>query len=189
VLEKLSQKITQISRGWLALTSLAVMIGFMVFVLPQQATRSQQEIGSSRSPDTSLIRSPGELYQIAEEFGPEGRQSYLKFRWTFDLVYPLIYTSFLTLGIGWFSRHLSGWSERWKIASIVPLLGGLFDYLENISITILMLLLPIQVPILAGLCFIFIWLKWIMIGLAFIIYFIFALGALYGWLTNQFKTR
>jgi hypothetical protein len=185
MLKKVSTWLLKISSTWLMITSLLVMVFFMIFVLPAQAADSANEIGSERSPDTSFFYTPEELYQMAEEYGIIGRQAYIHARWTFDLVFPLIYTSFLTVGISWFIQRLSGWRDIWKLTNLLPVIGGLFDLLENSAVTLAMSLYPVKARIPLFSASLFTPIKWALVSVSFIPYFLFG----FAWLVQRIQTR
>ena len=182
-LKKSSNWLHKVSRTWLLLASLGLMILFMIFVLPSQAQKSSQEIGSDRSPDTSFFYTPEELYQLAEEYGTDGRQAYIRARWTFDLIFPLVYTVFLTVGISWFSQRITGWHQSWRLANLLPLLGGIFDLLENTATSLAMSLYPAKVQLVLFSASLFTPVKWILVSLSFLPYF--ALGT--AWLIQRIR--
>ncbi|NIV29382.1 MAG: hypothetical protein GWN58_07700, partial [Anaerolineae bacterium] len=99
--QRISDWLRRASTGWVALSALLIFLLFSALVLPQQATKAEEETGSSDSPDTSFFYSPSDLYRMAESYGEQGRQAYIRARFTFDLVWPLVYTFFLTTSIGW----------------------------------------------------------------------------------------
>lgn len=183
-LKKSSDWLQRISCTWLFLASLALMTLFMIFVLPAQAQKATGEIGSDRSPDTSFSYTAEDLYQMAEEYGAAGRQAYIRARWTFDLIFPLVYTVFLTVGISWFSQRIIGWHEAWKLANLFPLLGGIFDLLENTATSLAMSLYPTKVQIVLLSASLFTPVKWILVSLSFIPYFV--LGA--AWLIQRIRS-
>lgn len=158
--------------------SLLVMLLFMVFVLPAQSKEAYRQTGSDRSPDTSFYYSPQELYQMAADYGEEGRQAYITARWTFDLVFPLVYTSFLTIGISWFITRLPGWSENWSLANLLPILGGIFDLLENTAATLVMSAFPSNYGVILTAASLFTPIKWILVSAGFVPYFVY--GATWG---------
>ena len=90
-----SDWLRRVSTGWVALAALLIFLLFTALVLPRQAAKSEHETGSAVSPDTSIFYSPAGLYQIAKSYGEEGRRAYIRARFTFDLVWPLVYTLFL----------------------------------------------------------------------------------------------
>ena len=142
MLNKLSSWLRKKSTGWLVIGSLIIMLLFTILVLPSQAEVSRESTGSTTSPDTSLYYSPEDLYKIAEIYGPDGRQAYIYARWTFDLIFPLVYVSFLAIGLSWFSKQLNTSSKIWNLVNLIPLLSGLLDYLENSAPSLVMYLYP-----------------------------------------------
>jgi len=171
MLNKLSSWLRKKSTGWLVIGSLIIMLLFTILVLPSQAEVSRESTGSTTSPDTSLYYSPEDLYKIAEIYGPDGRQAYIYARWTFDLIFPLVYVSFLAIGLSWFSKQLNTSSKIWNLVNLIPLLSGLLDYLENSATSLVMYLYPARWPGVAFLASIFTLLKWSTIVVSFIGYF------------------
>ena len=94
----------------------------------------------SFAPNTALfdLSPSGYSYQHAlsllEELGNEGRQIYLSLQLPLDFVYPGLFAISYTLLLIWlFSKSLKNKSRIFYLA-LIPALGGLFDYLENIYI-------------------------------------------------------
>ena len=169
--KRISDWLRRASTGWVALSALLVFLLFSVLVLPQQATKAEEETGSSDSPDTSFFYSASDLYRMAESYGEQGRQAYIRARFTFDLVWPLVYTLFLTTSIGWVFGKAFGPDSRWQRANLIPLLGALFDYLENLSTSLVMLRFPDQTPLVDALAPVFTALKWLFLGASFLLLF------------------
>ena len=169
--KKISDWLRRVSTGWVALAALFIFLLFSALVLPQQATKAEQETGSADSPDMSFFYSPSDLYRMAESYGEEGRQAYIRARFTFDLVWPLVYTLFLTTSIGWVFGKAFGPDSRWQRANLVPLLGALFDYLENLSTSLVMLRYPDQTAVVDALAPVFTALKWLFLGVSFLLLF------------------
>jgi hypothetical protein len=167
--KRISDWLGRLSRGWVALGALLIFLLFSALVLPQQATVAEQETGSADSPDTSFFYTPRDLYQMAEAYGPQGREAYVRARFTFDLVWPLVYTLFLVTAISWvFGRAFSPGS-RWQRANLAPLLGALFDYLENLSTSLVMLRYPDQTPVVDLLAPLFTLSKWSLLAVSFLL--------------------
>lgn len=110
-----------------------------------------------------------ELYQMAEAYGAEGRSAYIRARFTFDLVWPLVYTAFLVTAISWVFGKTFRSDSRWQLANLLPLLGALFDYLENVSTSLVMGRYPDQTAVVAALAPIFTSLKWILLAGSFVL--------------------
>jgi hypothetical protein len=157
------------------------MILFMVTVLPGQAAQSQKYSGIS--PDTTFFYRPNQLIGAAEDYGPEGRQAYIYSRWTFDLVFPLVYVGFLATGISWFLRGQIGNPKMFL--NLLPLLAGVFDYLENTATTVVMTIYPEVSNLAAVLASAFSLTKWIFVFVSFGVYF----AAFFAYLISMFKKR
>jgi hypothetical protein len=145
--------------------SLALFILFMLFVLPKMAGRLSEMTGFDRSPDTSFIYSAADLYAMAEAYGAEGRAYYIYQRFTFDLIWPLVYLLFFLALITLLYRRLPPTSNL-RLVNLLPFAGVLFDLLENSGAAYLMYRYPEPVPFLAPLVPVFTFLKWLMIGLS-----------------------
>lgn len=167
--KQISDWLRRVSTGWVALAALLIFLLFSALVLPQQATKAEQETGSADSPDMSFFYSAGDLYRMAESYGEAGRQAYIRARFTFDLVWPLVYTLFLTTSIGWVFGKAFGPDSRWQLANLIPLLGALFDYLENLSTSLVMLRYPEQTAVVDALAPVFTAAKWLLLGASFLL--------------------
>lgn len=163
--------IRKISTGKTVLISFLVFMIFTAFVLPWQARVAEERTGGGDSPDTSFFYSSEDLYRIAEEFGKEGRQAYIQARWTFDVIWPLVYLFFLVTGTTWFVTQIPSLKKYWNYTPIIPVAAAIFDCLENTAASIVMAFYPETIEIAAGLAPFFSAGKWILISLAFFIYF------------------
>lgn len=148
-----------------------VILSTILFLLTIAAMPFIQEAASrmstDRSPDMSFRYSVEDLYEMAESYGAEGRREYIVMRFTFDLVFPLIYGAFLVSVLGWLYRTRS-W-VRWsgKVV-LLPFMGLLFDYLENISTSIVMWRYPERIYLVGLLATIFTPVKWVLLSLSFL---------------------
>ena len=167
--KQISDWLRRVSTGWVALAALLIFLLFSALVLPQQATNAEQETGSAASPDTSFVYSSNDLYGIAESYGEQGRQAYVRARFTFDLIWPLVYMLFLTTAMSWIFGRAFASDSRWQFANLAPLLGALFDYLENLSTSLVMLRYPDQTAVVDLLAPTFTVLKWSFLGASFIL--------------------
>jgi hypothetical protein len=129
----LSDWLHHVSRDWVALFCLIVFVLFTALVLPMQSAQAEVAAGDVRSPDTSFYYTAQDLYRMAEGYGEAGRRAYVRARFTFDLVWPLVYTAFLCTAISWLTRRAFGASSRWQRANLVPVWAALLDYAENSS--------------------------------------------------------
>lgn len=164
-----SDWIHRVSNGWVAGFALAIFLLFTGLVLPGQASRAEADAGGAGSPDTAFYYSAEDLYQMANAYGEEGRRAYVEARFTFDLIWPLVYTVFLCTGISWVNRRAYGAESPWQFANLVPVAGASFDYLENLSTSLVMIRYPNGtggVDVLAGA---FTLAKWILVGCSMVL--------------------
>lgn len=166
---RISNFINRFSAGWVALAAAVIFLLFMALVLPGQSAAAEETAQGAGSPDTSFFYQPADLYHMAEAYGAEGRQQYVRARFTFDLVFPLVYTFFLASATSWaFSRAFPEGS-RLRLANLVPILGMLFDFLENLSASLIMVRYPAHTPVIDVLAPIFTALKWVFVGGSFLV--------------------
>ena len=164
-----SDGLLKISKPWWVLTSLVVFLFLIIVILPQQSAEAEVYSADVGSPDTSFYYSSQRLYDMADGYGLEGRQAYINARFTFDLIWPIVYALFLSLSIGWTVKGLQLKADRWQRLNIVPILGLVFDYLENIFASIVMARYPARTIFISSLSGLFTSLKWIFIGASFVI--------------------
>lgn len=169
MLTRISKYFYVVSTGWAVLFGLVVFALFIGFVLPQQSQKAQAYSAEAGSPDTSFFYSAADLYRMAESYGAEGRSAYIRARFTFDLVWPLAYLLFLTLTVSWALARAIPEADRWRLLNLFPLAGFLFDYLENISASLVMGRYPASTPVIDSLAPIFTAVKWFFVNGSFAI--------------------
>jgi hypothetical protein len=171
------------SKGWLALALAVIMVAFMIWVLPDQAAKAEAVSQGAGSIDTSFFYAPEQLFEIAEAYGEAGRQAYIRARWTFDLAFPLVYGGFLISVTGWLlGKSTSPGSKlRWLI--VVPLIGVVFDFLENTAASLVMGVYPTRLGWAAFLASVFTLIKWIFVYGGFIV----LVAAFIVWLVGRRK--
>lgn len=183
--KKLSDWLRKVSSGWVTITALVVFALFTALVLPRQAASAETSAADAGTPDLSFYYSAGDLYRMAEAYGEQGRETYIRVRFTFDLLWPLVYTFFLATAISWLYTRAFREDSLWQRANLAPLLGMTFDYLENISTSLVMLRYPSQTLVVDWLAPIFTSVKWVFVGGSFIL-LIAGIGvALWGWIKQR----
>jgi hypothetical protein len=178
---RVSDWLHRVSTAWVAAPALAIFILFMIFVLPQQAAESPSAGLEAGSPDSSLWYTPAELYRMAEAYGDAGRQAYVRERFTFDLVWPLVYGIFLAAAISWFSRQAFAGASLWQRANLAPVLGVLLDFLENVSSSLVMARYPQRTPVVDLLAPVFTLTKWAFVGGSFLLLALVATVSVWRW--------
>jgi hypothetical protein len=173
------------STGPITLVAAVVFGLFIALVLPRQAARAEQSSGSAESPDTAFWYAPDDLYRMAEDYGPDGRAAYVRARWSFDVVWPLVYTAFLATALSWLQR--TGAIERGLLglANLCPLLGMLFDFGENSATSLVMARYPAPTPIAAWLAPPLTALKWVFVNGSFGLLLVLAVLAAVAWIGRR----
>lgn len=124
--------------------------------------------GTTKTPDTTFFYTAEELYRIAGELGEAGRSHYIRSRFTFDVVWPLVYLTFLVTTIGWLAQRSFDASSKWRPINLLPVAAALFDLLENSTASLVMARHPAMTPAVAELAGFFTLLKWIFVLVSFV---------------------
>lgn len=172
--------------GWRVwLVSAVVFVAFLVFVLPAEAQRTLEATGTSETPDTSYLYTADDLERLAEEYGEQGRQHYVRSRFTFDIVWPLAYGAFLQASVLLASRRTVLGRLPTPVV-LLPSVAVVFDLLENTSAAIVMARYPDPTPLLAHAAPVFTFMKWNTLAAAFALA---AIGAIAGLVTVVQRRR
>jgi len=185
--KKLSDWMCHNSTGWLVIATLAFFMVFIALVLPDQTLKAEAYSEEVGSPDTSFYYTANDLYQLAEKYGESGRQEYVKTRYTFDLIWPLVYTMFLGTSISWIFSKVVVSGNILRRANLIPVLGLLFDYLENISISVVMIRYPEPTSMWDTIAPIFTLVKWIFVIGSFVILLIGMIMGVVQWIKVRKK--
>jgi hypothetical protein len=169
LLAKISDFFFDISSGRIALLALLIFLLFGALVLPRQAALAEQISGGAGSPDTTLFYSTEDLYNVAKEYGQEGRRAYIRSRYSFDVAFPLVYGFFLVTAISWFAVKLPQTASKIRLVNLAPLIGVLFDFFENAATSIVMLRYPAKTALIASIAPIISILKWVFVYGSFLI--------------------
>jgi ABC-type dipeptide/oligopeptide/nickel transport system permease component len=181
MLRSISTWLRRFSSGWIALLGLVVFLAFTALVLPGQSAQAREASGGAGTPDLSFVYSPADLYRMAEAYGSQGRADYIRARFSFDLVWPLVYTFFLATSISWSMSKAFPASSRWQLVNLVPLLGLLLDYLENLASSLVVARYPATTPVVDLLAPVFTLTKWLTLGAGFVLLVIGLVAAGWKW--------
>ena len=158
----------KISTGWVALAGLVIFVLFTTLVLPGQASQADSSSEDIGSPDLSFTYSVEDLYKMAQAYGEDGRAAYIRVRFSFDVAWPLVYGFFLITTISWLYARSFKSDNLWQRANLAPFLGVIFDFMENISTSLVMYRYPAKTPMIDWLAPIFTATKWVFVGGSFI---------------------
>lgn len=164
----LSHSLEKVATGRLALLSTLLFFVFLGSVLPAQAAATAAITSMTETPDTIFFYTAEELYRIAHELGEAGRSHYIRSRFTFDVVWPLVYLTFLVTTVGWLAQHSFDASSRWRLLNLLPIAAALFDLLENSATSLVMARYPAMTPVVAELAGLFTSLKWMFVFASFV---------------------
>lgn len=179
MLTKFSHWLLKISTGPITLACLVMFLIFTALVLPDQSAKAEVYSGEVGSPDTSLYYTASDLYRFAEAYGATGRAAYIRARFTFDIIWPLVYLAFLATAISWLVKRAGLGLNVWGWLNLLPVAGVIFDYLENGAAALVMARYPQPTPAIDHLAGIFTLLKWAFIAASFTVTVI--IGAFFLW--------
>ena len=108
---------------------------------------------------------------MAQAYGEPGRANYIRARFTFDLIWPLVYVFFLGTGTSWVNRKAFAENSRWQLTNLAPLVSGLFDYLENLCTSLVMFRYPAHTAVVDTLAPLFTLAKWVILSGSFMLLF------------------
>lgn len=163
----LSEWLIRKSKPIVAFTALVIFAVFIILVLPAQPKIGVTEDFDPGYPDMSFWYTPDHLYDIAEAYGIEGRAAYVRMRYRFDIIWPLVYVGFLVTSLSWMSGKISAGSKLSRI-NLLPIFAGIFDLLENLFASIVLIRYPRITPVIDVVTPIMTMLKWSLIGLSFL---------------------
>jgi len=187
-LKRFSNWLQRVTNGWVALSALVIFLLFLVMVLPGQAAKAGTQTGKSGSPDMSFYYSADDLYHFAEVYGQQGREAYVRARFTFDVIWPLVYTLFLTTTISWVNTRAFAPDSGWQRANLIPVLALVFDYMENLTTSLVMLRYPDRTAVIDSLAPVFTLLKWVFIFGSFVLLFAGVVAGVWQWYKGKSKT-
>ncbi|MCA0989830.1 hypothetical protein [Pseudalkalibacillus hwajinpoensis] len=147
--------------------SVVIFALFLTFVLPQVSNKSYEVTQTTQSPDGSFFYTPEKLYEVAEAYGEAGRSYYIKERFTFDLIWPIVYWFFLIATLTILYRSVT--NGKWLFISLLPSLGVIFDYLENIATSLIMYFYPQTLSFIGWCAPFFTSIKWSLIYVSFFV--------------------
>jgi len=116
---------------------------------------------------------------MADSYGVDGRSAYIRARFSFDLIWPVVYTLLLLTGISWLAQRVLSPASPFQIINLFPFLAIIFDLLENLSTSFVMARYPTLSPLIGFLAPVFSSIKWIFVFLNFLL--LLSLFLLYLW--------
>jgi len=131
----------QYRTSWLAILGLLVAVGLLAFImngtrLPFSTPTIEAHSGGIPILDMRLSYTPQEAYQLFTALGAAGRQAYRILHLVPDTLFPIGYSLLFAFTGAWFSVRLFPLDHPLQWLSLTPLISGLADILENLSLVI-----------------------------------------------------
>jgi hypothetical protein len=182
MLNKISDRFYQWTKGWLVLVLLVLDVFFSGFLLPLIQGMMQDGQGGVTPLDLMMFSPPAKIFEM---IGRYDIAFYRLVELTVDIIYPIVYLFFFGLLLSWlFQRGFAPNSPIRKL-NVLPLGAWFFDLLENITIVSLLSLFPAQPTGLAWVLIILTHIKWLFAGASILL----ILVGLFMAIKNKFKVQ
>ena len=130
-MKKLSNFFYNRTNGYLVLGFLALQFIFSGLILPYFQKQFDPELNRGLM-DLSFGFTPENGYNIIESYGEKGREVYLFVESFIDILYPIAYTISSILLLSFLFKK-NGFT-KYPLLNLLPLIGMVFDMLENFGI-------------------------------------------------------
>lgn len=132
---------------WLAILGLIASSGLMMFLmngtnLPFSNPTIQKHAGGLTILDLRSDFDPDDAYELFTALGENGRRAYLALHLVPDTLFPIGYALAFAFVSAWFLVRLLPLDHVLQWLSMIPLISGLADVLENLSLVIANLAYP-----------------------------------------------
>jgi hypothetical protein len=148
------------AKGNVLVVLLLSYILFVAFILRWAESQIKGFSGGTGPVDLLFNYSCDQAYQMLKSYNGEGREFYAIIELTADMVYPVIYSLFLSLLIIYLCRKLYIQERVTKVVFLLPVITLIADYFENICITVMLLNYPYKLNTVADAASIFTMIKW-----------------------------
>lgn len=133
--------------SWLAILGLLAATGLMLFLmngtkLPFSNPTIEEYAGGLTILDIRASFTPEDAYQLFTALGDEGRRAYLILHLVPDTLFPIGYALAFALTSAWFLVRLLPLDHALQWLSLIPLISGLADVIENLSLVLANLAYP-----------------------------------------------
>ncbi|MGY5852294.1 MAG: hypothetical protein RTU92_01865 [Candidatus Thorarchaeota archaeon] len=167
---KLTDRLIQRATGknmliFLIISVVTIMIMSLAIVPIMDA-----ESGNLSSLDTRFFYTYDDVTELLTALGPTGRLYYL-YQKIVDSFFPIGYGIGLTLALGYLWKR-NELKTSWSFIILLPVIGAVFDYTENILITTQLVSFPVISEVIVNLAVIATILKWVFLYAAFALLFI-----------------
>ena len=107
---------------------------FPFFLFPHYQGRMAEFAGQDVMPlDSRFSYTYDEVKNDFDKLGSEGRNTYRFVIANVDMPFPLIYGPLFILVLAWLLKKISGKDSGWIFLALFPLIGIMFEFLENFN--------------------------------------------------------
>jgi hypothetical protein len=140
--------------SWLTILGLLAVAGLLTFImngtkLPFSTPTIEEHSGGVPILDMRMSYTPEEVYHLFTALGTAGRQAYRTLHLVPDILFPITYALAFAFTVAWFLVRLLPLDHPLQWLSLTPLISGLADILENLSLVISSLVYPSRIDWLA----------------------------------------
>lgn len=140
----------QENTSWLAILGLIAGSLLMMYLmnwtnLPFSSPTIMEYSGGIPILDLRSDFTADDAYELFSALGAEGRRAYLALHLFPDTLFPIGYALAFAFLSAWFMVRLLPMDHRLQWLSMIPLISGLADVLENLSLVIANLAYPIRI--------------------------------------------
>ena len=126
---------------WPVILGLLSAVGVLTFImngtdLPFSTPTIEDESGGLRILDMRFSYGPEEANQLFEALGVEGRRAYIVLHLVPDMLFPISYALAFACISAWFLVRLLPLDHPVQWLSLTPLISGVADILENLSLVV-----------------------------------------------------
>lgn len=144
----------QYKTSWPAILGLLAAAGLLMFImngtgLPFSTPTIEAHSGGVPILDMRMSYTPEEVYQLLSALGTAGRQAYRTMHLVPDILFPISYALLFAFTAAWFLVRLLPLEHPLQWLILTPLISGLADILENLSIVVSGLVYPNRIDWLA----------------------------------------
>ncbi len=185
-MKKLSRWLYKKVTNKVLILAVCVFSLFIAVVAPMAARYMDTVTEGAPSPDTSLIYSAQDLFDMAQDYGEEGRRAYVLMRFTFDLAFPAAYLFFLVAVLTKLLKYLPQ-KSIFRYLNALPFIAVFFDLTENIMTAWTIGMYPQKMMFAANVAPIATMIKWVFVGSSFAMIVVFGVLYLIGRIMNSKK--
>ena len=127
--------------SWPVILGLLSVVGALAFImngtdLPFSTPTIEDHSGGLRILDMRFSYGPEEADRLFEALGTEGRRAYLMLHLLPDMLFPTCYSLAFACTSAWFLTRLLPLDHPLQWLSLTPIISGVADILENLSLVI-----------------------------------------------------